>query len=182
MAETNRKYGQDAVYGSLAYDFNNPALYPEHTGEERWQVMHQTSNPVAEDVQTAELAEAKNLQAIAPLSVLGVLAAAVMIVVMLLAQAKLTAVCSDAVLLSDKIEQLETEQTRLRIEFESAFNLTEIEDYAVTQLGMQKPRSDQLFPINIKAQDKVEIFAPDSSGGLADRVSDFTGAVKEYLG
>ncbi len=182
MAEKNRRYGQGAVYGSLAYDFNNPALYPEYSEEEQWQVMHQTDNPVAEDAQVAELADAKNRQAIAPLSVLGVLVAAVMIVIMLLAQARLTAVCNEAVRLTNKIDQLQTEQARLRIAFESAFNLTEIEDYAVSELGMQKPRNDQIFTISSRAQDKVELFTPDSSGSLLDRVTEFTGSVKEYLG
>lgn len=182
MAEKSRRYGQGAVYGSLAYDFNNPALQPEYTEEEQWQVMHRADNPVAEEAQAAEAAVASNRQAIAPISVLGILAAAVMIVVMLLAQARLTAVCSEAVRLTNRIDQLQTEQARLRIAFESAFNLTEIEDYAVTELGMQKPRNDQIFSISSRTQDKVEIFAPDSAGGLLDRVTEFTGSVKEYLG
>ena len=182
MAEKSRKYGQGAVYGSLAYDFNNPALYPEYTEEEQWQVMHQTQNPVAEDAQVAELADARNRQAIAPVSVLGIAIAAVMIVIMLMAQARLTAVCNEAVRLTNRIEQLETDQARLRIAFESAFNLTEIEEYAVSQLGMQKPRSDQIFTISSQAQDKVELFTPENSNSLLDRVSDFTGSVKEYLG
>ncbi len=182
MAEKSRKYGQGAVYGSLAYDFSNPALYPEYSEDERWQVMHQTDDAVAEDALVDGLAAAKNKQALAPLSVLGVLAAAVMIVVMLLAQARLTAVCNEAVRLTNRIEQLETEQARLRIAFESAFNLTEIEDYAISELGMQKPRSDQIFTISSRAQDKVEIFTPGSSGSLLDRVTEFTGSVKEYLG
>ncbi len=182
MAEKSRRYGQGAVYGSLAYDFSNPALYPEYTEEEQWQVMHQTENPVAEDALAGELAGTQNRQALAPLSVLGVVAAAVMIVIMLLAQARLTAVCNEAVRLTNKISQLQTEQARLLIEFESAFNLTEIEDYAVRELGMQKPHSDQIFTINSRAQDKVELFTPDRSGSLLDRVTEFTGPVKEYLG
>ena len=182
MAEKSGRYGQGAVYGSLAYDFSNPALYPEYTEEEQWQVMHQTENPVAEEAQTAELAIAGNKQALAPVSVLGIALAAVMIVVMLLAQARLTAVCNEAVRLTNKIEQLQTDQARLRIAFESAFNLTEIEDYAVSELGMQKPRNDQIFTISSKAQDRVELFTPDDSDSLLDRVTEFTGSVKEYLG
>ena len=182
MAERRRKYGQGAVYGSLAYDFSNPALYPEYTEEEQWQVMHQTDDALAEEAQSAELAVAENRQAVSPVSLLGAAVAAVMIVIMLLAQARLTAVCNEAVRLSDKIQQLETDQARLKIAFESAFNLTEIEDYAVSQLGMQKPRSDQIYTISSKAQDKVELFTPESSDGLLDRVTDITDSVREYLG
>lgn len=182
MAENTRRYGQGAVYGSLAYDFNNPALYPEYTEEAQWHVEHQTQNPVREEEQVAAQAAVKNLQAISPVSVMGLAVAAVLIVIMLLAQVRLTAVSDAAVDLTNKIEQLETEQTRLRIGFESAFNLTEIEEYATNELGMQKPRSDQIFCIDSATHDKTEVFTPDGSNSVLDRASDFVGSIGEYLG
>ena len=77
MAENTRRYGQGAVYGSLAYDFNNPALYPEYTEEAQWHVEHQTQNPVREEEQVAAQAAVKNLQAISPVSVMGLAEAAI---------------------------------------------------------------------------------------------------------
>ncbi len=182
MAQYVRKYGQGAVQGSLAYDFNHPALNPEYTEEAKWQVQHQVKNPVVEEEQTAAKAVARNAQALSPLSVLGLAIAAVLFVVMLLAQVRLTAVSDEAVRLTNKISQLETEQTRLLIAFESAFNLTEIEEYAVNELGMQKPHSDQIFYIDSAAHDKVEVISAENADSVLDRVSDFVGSIGEYLG
>lgn len=182
MAQNVRRYGQGAVYGSLAYDFNNPSLNPEYTEEAKWQVQHQVKDPVVEEEQAAVKAVARNKQALAPLSVLGLAIAAVLFIVMLLAQVRLTTVSDEAVHFINKIEQLETEQIRLRIAFESAFNLTEIEEYAISELGMQKPHSDQIFYIDSAAHDKVEMFSAESRGSVLDRVSDFVGSIGEYLG
>ena len=182
MAENVKRYGAGAVYGSLAYDFSNPALQPDLAEEAQWRVQHQTRTPVLEEERSDEKAAAKNLQAIAPLSVIGIAFAAVMIVIMLLAQVRLTAVCNEAVQLTNKIEALETEQNRLRIAFESAFNLNEIEEYAVEELGMQKPRSDQIICIDSAAHDKVEVFRTEGSEDVLDRVLNFVGSVGEYLG
>ena len=182
MAENAKTYKAGAVYGSLAYDFGNPALEPEYTGEAQWSVQHQIHETVQQEELTEAKAAAKNMQALAPLSIIGVAFAAVMIVIMLLAQARLTAVCSEAVQLTSQIEELESEQKRLRIAFESAFNLTEVESYAVHRLGMQKPGSDQIFCIQSAAHDKVEIFRPESHDGFLDRLGDFASSIKEYLG
>lgn len=179
MAENTRTYGQGAVYGSLAYDFNNPALNPEY--EEHWSVQHQVESPAIEEEQAQAQTAPKTMQAIAPFSVIGLVLAAVLFVFALMAQIQLTTVSDEAVALTDKIAQLETEQTRLRIEYESAFNLTEIEEYAISELGMQKPRSDQIFYLDSATPDKAEILSPEESDGLLDRVSDFVGSMGEYL-
>ena len=108
--------------------------------------------------------------------------ASVLIVVMLLAQVSLTAVSNEAVELTERIETLEMERNRLRIEFEGTFNLTEIEKYAIEELGMQKPTKDQIFCINTAARDKVEIIPAEQPNGLLSRASDFAGSIGEYLG
>lgn len=183
MAETKKYYGRNAVYGSLAYDFNNPALYPEETVEEeaRWHVEHQADNPIIEEEQAAVQAP-RTRQAVSPVSVIGLILASVLIVMSLMAQIQLTAVSSEAVALSEKLEELETEQTRLRIAYESAFNLAEIEEYAINELGMQKPRSDQVYYIDSVTSDKAEVLSPAEQDGVLDRLSDFIASFGEYLG
>lgn len=182
MAENTGTYNANAVYGSLAYDFNNPALYPDYAEEASWQVSHQVQDiPAEEELPQVETA-AKNKQAISPLAVIGAAFASVLIVVMLLAQVSLTAVSNEAVELTERIETLEMERNRLRIEFEGTFNLTEIEKYAIEELGMQKPTKDQIFCINTAARDKVEIIPAEQPDGLLSRASDFAGSIGEYLG
>ena len=75
------------------------------------------------------------------------------------------------------------QQTRLRIDYESAFNLTEIEDYAIHELGMQKPRSDQLYYISSDATDTAVVLDQNAAEplSLADRLGDFFSSILEYF-
>ena len=74
-----------------------------------------------------------------------------LIVISLVARVQLSQTSAEVSALEDQYAQLQEDQTRLRIDYESAFNLTEIEDYAIHELGMQKPRSDQLYYISSRA-------------------------------
>ena len=114
-------------------------------------------------------------QAIAPMAVLGFAIAAVLIVSQ--ASAQVSA-------LEDQYAQLQEQQTRLRIDYESAFNLTEIEDYAIHELGMQKPRSDQLYYISSSDAADTAVVLDQTAAeplSLADRFGDFLTSIVEYF-
>ena len=66
-------------------------------------------------------------QAIAPMAVLGFAIAAVLIVFSLVARVQLSQASAQVSALEDQYAELQEQQTRLRIDYESAFNLTEIE-------------------------------------------------------
>ena len=110
-----------------------------------------------------------------PLAVLGFAIAAVLIVVSLVARVQLSQASAEVSALENQYTQLQEQQTRLRIDYESAFNLTEIEDYAIHELGMQKPRSDQLYYISGDATDTAVVLDQNAAEplSLADRLGDF---------
>ena len=86
--------------------------------------------------------------------------------------------------LEDQYAQLQEQQTRLRIDYESAFNLTEIEDYAIHELGMQKPRSDQLYYISSSNAADTAVVLDQTAAeplSLADRFGDFLTSIVEYF-
>ena len=115
-------------------------------------------------------------QAIAPMAVLGFAIAAVLIVFSLVARVQLSQA-------SAQVSALE-QQTRLRIDYESAFNLTEIEDYAIHELGMQKPRSDQLYYISSSDAADTAVVLDQTAAeplSLADRFGDFLTSIVEYF-
>ena len=181
MAAAAQQYGQGAVYGSLAYDFNNPELYREEysvpqtpTAEPRTRTETRTGVRTQTAVRTR--------QSIAPLSVVGVLAAAFLFVISITAQIQLFDVSSKSVELTSQLSTLEEEQSRLRIRYESAFNLTEIEEYATTQLGMQKPSADQIYYIDTSAPDKAVVIADQGSRSFVDRTADFLSGIRAYFG
>ena len=178
-AAVKKTYGQGAVYGSLAYDFDNPELYG---GE------YTTAQPKARprvQTQTRVRTRARNVvhtkQSIAPMSIVGMLAAAFLVVVAILAQAQIVGISSASVTLQKELAQLEEQQAKLRIAYESAFNMAEIEDYAIHSLGMQKPRADQIFYIDTSSPDKAVVIAGGENVGFVDKVSDYLSGVAEYL-
>ena len=182
-AAAERTYGQGAVLGSLAYDFDNPELYreeytaptPRVAPREKAQTQTQTR------VRTRARAVVHTRQSLAPLSLIGMLAAAFLLVVAILAQAQMVGISSRSVELQQELAELEEQQAKLRIAYESAFNMAEIEDYAIHSLGMQKPRADQIYYIDTSSPDKAVVIAGGEDVGFVDRVSDYLSGVAEYF-
>lgn len=115
---------------------------------------------------------------------LGFAIAAVLIIVSLVARVQLSQASAEVSTLEDQYTELQEQQTRLRIDYESAFNLTEIEDYAIHELGMQKPRSDQLYYISSSDAADTAVVLDQSAAeplSLADRLGDFFSSILEYF-
>lgn len=182
-AAVNNRYGEGAVYGSLAYDFNHPELYPGEYGRplENPVTGPKTRTGTQEKVRTRARTAPRAKQGIAPVSILGAAAAAFLLVTAINAQAALFAISGDSVELEQTLSELETEQTRLRIAYESIFNLAEVEDYAVHTLGMQKPTADQIHYIDTAAPDKAVVIDAGTSDGFVDRASDFISDIGSYF-
>lgn len=88
----------------------------------------------------------------------GALAAAVLLVMLLLAQIQMTALSDSAAGLENRILELRAEQNRLAAAYETAFSLAEVEEYALNELGMQKPRPEQIVYLSgVGAADRAVI-------------------------
>ena len=185
MAENgNRTYGRGAVFGSLAYDFNHPERYageeeysqvPEHAQKEKTETRVQTRT------RTGTNTAIRTKQGIAPFALIGALAAAFLTVTAITAQVSVVNISGESVALQSKLAELEEEQTRLRIAYESAFNLAEIEEYATTNLGMQKPNAAQITYIDTSAPDKAVVTGGNDGEGFADRAGDFLSGLGSYF-
>ncbi|MGI5936569.1 MAG: hypothetical protein ACOX7I_07195 [Oscillospiraceae bacterium] len=178
---TNTTYRQYAVYGSLAYDFNNPIFFPETTLDEP------VKAPAPPKTKTRQQAAARTVartkQAVAPFAIIGAACVAVLLVFTLFFRIQLTQVTDETVQLNEKLEELKAENAKLLIQYESAFNLNEIEDYAINVLGMQKPRSDQIYYVDSSAPDKAVVLQEEAKdNGLLERLEDFLALIGEYFG
>ena len=174
-------YGQGAVYGSLAYDFNHPELYEEEYSRPQTPAAKprtQTQTKVHTRARTA----VRTKQGIAPMAIVGMLVAAAMFVIAITAQIQLFDVSSESVALTTELAALQEDQAKLRIAYESAFNLSEVETYAKETLGMQKPSADQIFYIDTSAPDKAVVVASGGSDTFAERAADFFTGVRAYFG
>ena len=183
----NETYGRGAVFGSLAYDFNHPELY---TGEEEYsqapetEQKQETETRVQTRTRTRTKIAVRTKQGIAPFALIGVLAAAFLTVTAITAQVSVVNISGDSVALQSKLGELEEERTRLRIAYESAFNLAEIEEYATTNLGMQKPNAAQITYIDTSAPDKAVVIGNSEGGNdsFVDRAGDFLSGLGSYFG
>ena len=179
-AVAERRYGQGAVYGSLAYDFDNPELYREEYSRPRTPAAKPQTRTQTH-VRTRTRVAVRSRQGISPLSVLGLFVAAVMFVIAITAQINLFAVSSDSVALTKELAVLEEERAKLRIAYERAFNLSEVETYAKETLGMQKPSADQIFYIDTSAADKAVVIASGEGATFTERAADFLSGFQAYF-
>ncbi len=184
MAATvkNFKYGDDAVYGSLAYDYGRAGAYREKVDRP---VERQVIIPAPPRIreQDATDVRVKTKQSVSPLAIIGYACAAIIIVFTLMAKIQLTAVTDTSAQLENQLSDLKTAQNRLLINYEKAFNLTEIEEYASTQLGMQRPRDEQVFYLESTVPDKAVILRgkDEDKLGFGERVFDALSSIAEYF-
>ena len=180
----NKKYASDYNSGSLAYNYSSTAPYPGG-----WAAPAPTKPrvvaPAAPKTRENTSAAAQVLpyaQSISPVAIVGFICAAVMVVFLLMAKIQLTEVTDQAVALESQLTELEVAQNRLLIDYESAFNLTEIEEYATTQLGMQRPREDQIYYLDSTVPDKAIVIdkAPDERS-LSERLLGMLSSLSEYF-
>ena len=120
------------------------------------------------------------MQSVSPFAILGFAIAAVLLVISLMARIQFTQVSAETASLQSQLSQLTEQQSKLTIAYESALNLTDIENYAMNNLGMQKPQADQIRYISSSAQDKAEILSGTQSTQSAS--AGVVKSLKEYLG
>lgn len=173
------------IVGSLARDFITEPGYRESTRPAPRESVD-VAPEVSETQQSAERAKARAVavskQSIAPGSIVGFLLVAVLLVFLLFTHIKVAQISEETANLKTQASELQLERTRLQIEYESVFNFKELESYAMSELGMQKPRENQMFYVNSFASDKAVVMGGETNSiGLLDRLSDTFSSFVEYL-
>lgn len=176
-----------AIDGTLAYDFSSPRFFPQEevyeqpapSGKSREQEWVKENK--RERIKVAALVRSR--QGFSPLAVMGTALVIVLFVMSLLAQIQLVNISQRAVEMERQITALESERDRLMVEYESVFNLKDVEEYAVGVLGMQEPRDDQVYYLSgVSSADKaVVITSSDGSDMLALGLEDIVASVKSYF-
>ena len=178
MSAAEFKYASP-ISGNLAYDYEKIPRYSEST-------LDMPADPVEKsntEEKTVSRAALISRQGVSPLAVLGSIVAAVLLVMALLAQIQITQISDSSVTLEKQYLELVAEQARLKIEYERAFNFTEIEKQAIAELGMQKPREGQVFFINGSAPDKAVVLNREkSSDSILDKLSDILAKATSFFG
>lgn len=168
-------------YGSVAYDYARPMPYNEGADiPARRQVVIPAPPKTREKAETAARAVPK--QAVAPFAIIGTACCAIMLIFTLMAKIQLTEITNQSAQLEQQLSQLKVSQDRILINYEKAFNLTEIEGYATSTLGMQRPRDEQVFYLDNSVPDKAVIIKDKANkDGLGERIINTLKSVGEYF-
>ena len=172
-----RRYGVEPTYGNLAYDYDHTAPFGGKLANE--QVAIPDAPVVGDRVATA--GRVRTRQAVAPMAIIGYACAAVLLIFTLMAKVQLTEITDQTARYQQQLGQLKTDQNRLLIKYEKAFNTTEVETYATAQLGMQRARDDQVTYLDSNVPDKAVVIEKTDDNSFAARVKAALDSLAEYF-
>ncbi len=90
-----------------------------------------------------------------PVAVVGAALTAVLMVLLLLSQSRLSRLGFEISALEQELEREKDLQDRLQVSYGQAYSLTRVEQYAIEKLGMMHPHPDQYRVIDIETADTV---------------------------
>lgn len=185
---TTYNFVTGAIDGTLAYDFGRPVYYPEeepvYEAPPAREMPETEQEWVREREQVRERSReaARTGQGVSPLALLGVAAVVVILVMTLLVQVRLMGISQNAVELENQIRTLEAERDRLTVEYETVFNLKDVEEYAVGVLGMQEPRDDQVYYLtDVSSADHAVVISNSETDIFSFGLEDLLSSVKAYF-
>jgi len=168
-----RYFGSSRIFGSAAPSLDQPAYErpePEVEARPRERVSIRTeAKPVAR-------------QHVSLFAVGGCVVAAGLAIMLLLNYVELNAISSRTYELSGRLQELQVEETRLKIEYESTFKLDEVEQYATNMLGMVKAESGQVKYLDDRAEDQAVVLNEDNgNAGFMAKMKSLLTSISEYF-
>ena len=177
MAAANQKNRRTApvTNGSLAYDLSR-----QTPPAQRYSTAPKLEpKPQTRPREKAAPRPAHRVMTVAPAAVLLFAAALMIWVASLQTRTQITQAQRDIYRLESQLRAIEQVQDELQIQYESAFSFTQMEDYAVGTLGMQRPRDEQVYFLSQNSEDHaVAVAERAKSNGIVDRMED---VVKDFL-
>lgn len=186
MAVSAVRYAASATYGSEAYDLTKLPGFGEPQEEVRAEPTREEliRERLAERARAREEARAleeakRQVFGIPLLAIVGGIVAAVMLVTVLMGYIRLTAISGETTEIRNSIEELTERNEKLKLQYETAFDLEKIETYAVNILGMTRASEESGV---VYRADRAEILAEDETAGLKARFVGFLKSISEYFG
>lgn len=179
QSQPSRRRTAPIANDSLAYDLSRPSQTAQRysTAPELQPKPSTRPRPQAQPRPAAF-----RVMAVAPAAVVLFAIAVVLWVFTLQTRTEITQVQRDVYRLESELRAVEQVQDELEIQYESAFNFTQLEDYAVRTLGMQRPRDEQIYYLTHSSEDHaVAVAERAKSNGLIDRLDDFLSDMLAYF-
>ena len=170
MAATaaTKRYAHRSMYdGSAAYDLDRREWYEE---EQEQQQRAPQPKP--------EVRRRENYR-FSPISAIGAVVAAVLIVFALLGYVNYNELSTETVRLENRIEELREQERKLTVKYEETFDITSIETYAANVLSMSKPDQSQIIELGLSAKDKAVVIS-EPAAKQAEAGASFGGLVQFF--
>ncbi len=183
-AAVNMQYS--ATYGSEAYDLDRvqgyalpeEEAYEEPSSQER--IRQRLDERARERARAKAQAEAASQTFGFPLlAVVGVIVTVVLMITVLMGYIRLAQISGETSRVRSSIAELEERQEILEINYETTFNMQDIESYAVNILGMSRGTEDMYGGVILA--DRAQILAEDETAGLGARIVGFLKSLPEYF-
>ena len=192
-AAMGTRYATGAVYGSEAYDLRRVPGYYEEIPQGETKVLPSPEELARERLERrareraqerARAQEEKRAQAfgLPVLGLIGGVAAAAMLVLMLLGFVQLAALSGQTNAVRAEIAALQEENEAIKVRYETTFDMDEIEMYAVNILGMVKGDTEDQVIYTSALGDRAQVLSKDETSGLLARLSAFFKDISEYFG
>lgn len=188
MAQSAKYASRYATYGSAAYDLD--ALkrgFDEAVSAEpqRAPLRGQTARP-AEKTRTAEKVRVHAVYrrgvSVSAISVIGFAVAAVMIMLVVLSYVQIAEINDSKSSLRSRLNALNTEAEQLRVQYETTFNLNEIEEYAAHTLGMVRLSEGSTALVSSGREDSGVVLSGDGAeSGALTGFAEFIDSLLEYF-
>lgn len=185
-AKRSRYSSPRATYGSVAYDLDyaERTARPLRGGEEVLQprpMVRPRERAVARPrIKTREAGK------VSLFAVVGFLAVGVFAVLLIMSCIQLNTYSDEIAGLKTELSSLQSEETKLRTQYELAFDLASIETAVTSNGSMVKPQSGQILYMDLSEPDSVVVFHDketpvEGAGGLWAGVQEILGNMVEYF-
>ena len=166
---------------SMAYDLSRPSQDTMRYSTAAPELQPKPKRKTRPQAQPA-LRPRFRVMAVAPTAIVLFLMALVVWTLSLQVRTQITQAQQEVYRLESELRTVEQVQDELEIEYESAFNFTKLEDYAVTTLGMQRPRDEQIYFLSHESEDHaVAVLERSRSNGFIDRLDDVLSDLLAYF-
>lgn len=132
-------------------------------------------------VQVKSRARAKS-QGISAFAIVGCICIACLSLLIIMSYIRLTELSHKTSELTAQLSTLKEQEGKLLLEYESAFDLNEIEEYAVNILGMVKAGDNQVYYLQSRTEDKAVILEEsENKKGILDTISSLLSSLADFF-
>jgi cell division protein FtsL len=179
QAVASYNYPEELIYEEeMSYDIEGSAVPQREYDQPKTQTdtkQHRRAKARAE-------ARTQTVYGISLTAIFGFVAVVLLLITVLLAHISYTELADSVVTLQTQLDDLNDAEKKLKIQYEEAFDINAIEQYAEGTLNMSKPSDDQIASSRAVSENKAEVITEDSQNeGVFTQLAEFISSLMGYF-